>query len=241
MGKIIIGSARSDERGKLSGGKAGDQKQKTAEDYSGEVSMQNFYHHKKGWYILRWKDAVYAEECAKAMHRACNNPNIGYDQNQRTGILKVGTNTATKTECDCSALVRQCIKEAAAVDPGNFTTFNEVEILRKTGLFAEKIKYKSGTPLYNGDILVTCSRGHTAVVVSALPRIHTVINTSYFPQYFGKSASIVDALASLGVNASKENRSKIAAANGIPSYSGTAQENTYLLNLLKHGKLIKPE
>ena len=239
MAKIIIGSARMGENGRTTGGKAGDQKQKTAEDYSGEVSMQNFYLHKKGWYILRWKDAAYAEECAKAMHRACNNVNIGYDQNQRTGILKYGTRTTTKTECDCSALVRQCIKEAAAVDPGNFTTLNEVEILRKTGLFAEKIKYKSGTPLYNGDILVTCSKGHTAVVVSALPRIHTVMNTKYFPQYLGKSASLVDALASLNINASKENRKKIAAANGIQSYSGTAQENTYLLNLLKHGKLIK--
>ena len=239
MGKIIIGSARSDERGKLSGGKSGDQKQKNAEDYSGEVSMQNFYLHKKGWYILRWKDAVYAEECAKAMHRACNNPNIGYDQNQRTGILKAGTNTTTKTECDCSALVRQCIKEAAAVDPGNFTTSTEVTILKSTGLFQAPIKYRSGTPIYNGDILVTCSKGHTAVVVSAIPRVPTLETVKYYPPYLGKSASIVDALASLGVNASKDNRSKIAAANGIPSYSGTAKENTYLLNLLKHGKLIK--
>lgn len=241
MGKIIIGSARLGENGSVTGGKAGDQKQKTAEDYSGEVSMQNFYLHKKGWYILRWKDAVYAEECAKAMYRACNNKNIGYDQNQRTGILKYGTRTTTKTECDCSALVRQCVKEASAVDPGNFTTDSEVAVLKKTGLFAEKIKYKSGTPLYNGDILVTCTKGHTAVVVSALPRIQTLINTSYFPQYFGKSASIVDALASLGVNASKDNRRKIAAANGMAAYSGTAKENTTLLNLLKQGKLIKPE
>jgi len=241
MGKVIIGSARISENGSVVGGKAGDQKQKSAEDYSGEVSMQNFYHHRKGWYILRWKDAAYAEECAKVMRRACNNVNIGYDQNQRTGILKHGTNTTTKTECDCSALVRQCVKEAAAVDPGNFTTLNETEVLRKTGLFAEKIKYKSGTPLYNGDILVTCTKGHTAVVVSALPRIRTVTNTEYFPQYFGKSASIVDALASLGVNASKDNRRKIAAANGISDYSGTYIENVALLERLKQGKLIKPE
>ena len=239
MAKVIIGSARIDERGGLSGGKAGDQKQKTAEDYSGEVSMQNFYLHKKGWYILRWKDPVYAEECAKAMHRACNNANIGYDQNQRTGILKAGTNATTRTECDCSALVRQCIKEASAVDPGNFTTSTEVTILKASGLFQPPIKYRSGTPIYNGDILVTCSKGHTAVVVSAIPRVPTLETAKYYPPYLGKSASIVDALASLGINASKDNRKKIAAANGIPSYSGTAQENTYLLNLLKHGKLIK--
>lgn len=239
MAKIIIGSARSDERGKLSGGKAGDQKQTTQDDYSGEVSMQNFYLHKKGWYIMRWKDAVFAEECAKAMQRACNNPNIGYDQNQHNGILKAGTRTSIKTECDCSALVRQCVKEAAAVDPGNFTTSTEVTILKATGLFQAPIKYRSGTPIYNGDILITCSKGHTAVVVSAIPRIPTLEPDKYYPPYLGKSSSIVDALASLGVNASKDNRSKIAAANGIHSYSGTAQENTYLLNLLKHGKLIK--
>jgi hypothetical protein len=239
MAKIIIGSARIDERGKLSGGKTGDQKQTTQDDYSGEVSMQNFYLHKKGWYIMRWKDAAFAEECAKAMQRACNNPNIGYDQNQRNGILKAGTRTSIKTECDCSALVRQCVKEAAAVDPGNFTTSTEVTILKATGLFQAPIKYRSGTSIYNGDILITCSKGHTAVVVSAIPRVPTLETVKYYPPYLWKSASIVDALASLGVNASKENRSKIAAANGIPSYSGTAQENTYLLNLLKHGKLIK--
>ena len=241
MAKVIIGSARLGENGSVTGGKAGDQKQKTAEDYSGEVSMQNFYLHKKGWYILRWKDPAYAEECAKAMHRACNNANIGYDQNQRTGILKAGTRTTTKTECDCSALVRQCIKEAAAVDPGNFTTSTEVTILKASGLFQPPIKYRSGTPIYNGDILVTCSKGHTAVVVSAIPRVPTLETAKYYPPYLGKSASIVDALASLGINASKDNRTKIAVANGMATYSGAAKENTTLLNLLKQGKLIKPE
>lgn len=239
MAKIIIGSARMGENGRTTGGKAGDQKQTTKDDYSGEVSMQNFYLHKKGWYIMRWKDSAFAEECAKAMQRACNNPNIGYDQNQRNGILKAGTRTSIKTECDCSALVRQCVKEAAAVDPGNFTTSTEVTILKATGLFQAPIKYRSGTPIYNGDILVTCSKGHTAVVVSAIPRVPPLETVKCYPPYFGKSSSIVDALASLGVNASKDNRMKIAAANGIPSYSGTAKENTYLLNLLKHGKLIK--
>lgn len=240
MGKIIIGSARIDERGKLSGGKAGDQKQTTQDDYKGEVSMQNFYHHKKGWYIMRWLDPVYAEECAKAMYRACNNKNIGYDQTQRSSILLHGTMSTVKTECDCSSLVRLCVREASAQDPGNFTTADELVALRKTGLFAEKIKYKTGTPLYNGDILVTCVKGHTAVVVSALPRIKNTLDVKYYPQYFGKDTSIVNALVSLGQNASKEQRKKIAAANGIQDYTGTAKQNTTLLSLLKKGLLIMP-
>ena len=80
MAKIIIGSARVDERGRYSGGKAGDQTGK-------EVSTQDFYMHKKGWYVLRPKKASVANGIANAMSRACHNPNIGYDQNNRFGIL----------------------------------------------------------------------------------------------------------------------------------------------------------
>ena len=44
MATIMIGSARINERGKLSGGVAGDQKQvSSANDTKGEVSMQPFY------------------------------------------------------------------------------------------------------------------------------------------------------------------------------------------------------
>lgn len=61
----------------------------------------------------------------------------------------------------------------------------------------------------------------------------------YYPKYKGKSKSLVDALKSLGINSSKGNRKKVASLNGIKNYSGTASQNTKLLNLLKRGKLIK--
>lgn len=61
----------------------------------------------------------------------------------------------------------------------------------------------------------------------------------YYPCYKGKSSSIVDALKSLSINSSKSNRKKIASLNGIKNYSGSASQNTKLLNLLKKGKLIK--
>lgn len=63
--------------------------------------------------------------------------------------------------------------------------------------------------------------------------------TVYYPKYKGKSKSLVDALKSLGINSSKSNRKKVASLNGIKNYSGTASQNTKLLNLLKRGKLIK--
>ena len=52
--------------------------------------------------------------------------------------------------------------------------------------------------------------------------------------------SIVTALNSIGATSSFAYRSKIAKANGIKAYVGTAKQNTTMLNLLKNGKLIKP-
>lgn len=61
----------------------------------------------------------------------------------------------------------------------------------------------------------------------------------YYPAYTGDSGSIVTALNSLGIDSSKENRAKIAYANGIIDYAYTPEQNIKLLNLLKAGKLIR--
>ena len=167
----IIGSARIDERGKASGGKAGDQKQTTTPDYKGEVSMQNFYVSSKGWYILRAKNPSVASNIALAMTIACNNPNIGYNQAKRLDIIKAGTHATQPTSCDCSSLVRQCVRESG-IEVGNFTTANEASVLMATGQF-EKLTYKQGTALFLGDILVTCVKGHTVVVTSGNTRTNT--------------------------------------------------------------------
>lgn len=62
---------------------------------------------------------------------------------------------------------------------------------------------------------------------------------SYYRKYTGKSTSLVDALKSLKVSSSFEYRKKIATKNGIKNYTGTAAQNTKMLNLLKQGKLKK--
>lgn len=168
----IIGSARIDERGKASGGKAGDQKQKTSPDYKGEVSMQNFYDVGKWGYVVRAKNPDTAAKIALAMTIACNNPNIGYNQARRLDIIKAGVYATSQTSCDCSSLVRQCVREAG-IEVGNFTTANEVSVLMATGQF-EKIAYTKGMKLYLGDILVTKTKGHTVVVTSGATRSASV-------------------------------------------------------------------
>lgn len=160
---VTIGSARIDENGHISGGKAGDQTGR-------EVSTQAFYVHSKGWYVLRPKSASVANKIASSMKQACANDNFGYDQGNRLDCLKYGTNSKVKTECDCGTLVRLCVKEASGKDPGNFNTANEVSVLQATGLFEPTMTYKSGMTLYTGDILVTKTKGHTVVVTSGASR-----------------------------------------------------------------------
>ena len=161
---VVIGSARIDEHGNLAGGKAGDQTGK-------EVSAQNYYNHSKGWIGLRPKMSEIADKQVQAMKDACANNNIGYDQNQRLGVvdnlLKAGSirNITTKTEADCSSLVRAVVIEATGIDPGNFTTSNEVSKLMATGLY-DKVEINGEKDCRKGDILVTKRKGHTAIVIS---------------------------------------------------------------------------
>lgn len=170
---VYIGSARVDERGKYSGGQKGDQKQTSTNDCKGEVSQQPFYVHSKGWYVLRPKKPKDAQEIARAMIRACNNINVGYSQSDRLGIVKDGTASTKPTNGDCSSVVRQCVKEATGKDAGNFNTSNEVSCLEKTGVFEKAVPYTKGMPLLAGDVLVTKTKGHTAIVTSG----DTVIDT----------------------------------------------------------------
>ena len=166
--KIVVGSARVDENGKLSGGKAGDQTGK-------EVSTQPYYMHSKGWYCYRAKDAKVAAHLASAMKDACDNNNIGYDQGERSTVIlqlrRYGTlkGIETKTEADCSSLIRACCIEAG-FDTGEFNTASEGAALANTGMFEERKSVTSSTELFDGDILVTKTKGHTVIVVSGNPR-----------------------------------------------------------------------
>ncbi len=76
--------------------------------------------------------------------------------------------------------------------------------------------------------------------VNELCGVSTAPKVQYFTKYNGNSASIVAALNSIGATSSFAYRKKIATANGIKLYAGTAAQNTQMLNLLKQGKLIKP-
>lgn len=164
-----FGSARHDENGKYTGGKKGDNIQTSSPDYTGECSQQKAYKHSKGWYVYRPKQGYLAKRLAQAMITLCNNKHIGYNQNTRK---VVDINTTTDCGIDCSTAVRSCIIAAGLKDTGNFTTANEAGMLEKTDDY-DKVTFTSLSNLYEGDILVTKTKGHTVIVTQGKLRTGT--------------------------------------------------------------------
>ena len=64
-------------------------------------------------------------------------------------------------------------------------------------------------------------------------------NIVYFKKYTGKKEGIVAILDDKGYDSSFESRKKIAKLNGISDYTGTAEQNTKMVRLIREGKLIK--
>ena len=173
---VWVGSARVDERGKASGGQAGDQKQTSTPDKSGEVSIQEWYLHSKGWVVLRAKDPEAREKIARDMEFACDNPLIGYDQSENTTLYEVAktvgfdcSRVRRKCETDCARLVRVCVLYAG-IDAPDFYTGNLVEALKGTGAFdvyKDDEHCKKSSLILRGDILCTRTTGHVVVALSS--------------------------------------------------------------------------
>lgn len=106
--------------------------------------------------------------------------------------------------------------------------------------------------LHNGKIKIfhqTSSLGHAGVETITADGIIGVFTPNnllseqeekYFIKCNYKGFSIVDGLKSIGANSTYAYRCKIAKANDIVNYRGTATQNLKMLSLLKRGKLIKP-
>lgn len=162
---VRFGSARIDENGNASGGKAGDQTGR-------EVAIEPWYLHRLGWVVIRAKTAAMREKIAKDMEWACANPYIGYDQGQNTtlwmAVKPLGFNCSkveVYCETDCARLVRVCVWYAGS-KPADFYTGSAVSALKATGDFEilTADKYcKSSDYLLRGDILCTRSKGHIVV------------------------------------------------------------------------------
>ncbi|MBE6591157.1 MAG: N-acetylmuramoyl-L-alanine amidase [Ruminococcaceae bacterium] len=70
-----------------------------------------------------------------------------------------------------------------------------------------------------------------------LPSEEPLDKQDYYPAAPYKGRSIVDGLKSVGERSDFAFRGRLARLNGIEDYKGLASQNSYLLNLLKKGKL----
>jgi hypothetical protein len=232
---VQFAGACHDENGKYTGGKAGDQTGK-------EIRITSAYKHSLGWRTFRYPKANIAEAIGNNAKKIANNDNYGYDQGQRnTGYEATKAadwdpdKVTTPCELDCSSDARTAIACALKKEVKDFTTANEASVLLSLG-FEEVTGIKLSESKL-GDVYVTKTKGHTEIVCSGSAASDD--DTAYYTKYTGTSVSIVTALKSIGVTSTLAFRKKIAAANNITPYTGTAAQNTKMLNLLKQGKLKK--
>lgn len=241
MSTVKIGNAVSDERGKASGGKQGDQTGK-------EIRIQDWYVSGTGWSdLLVCQDEIMALKAAEIMEQICNNKNYGYNQDKRWdgyySILKKGI-AAGKGDFDCSSLCLACyILAGLKIKPEGYTG-NMKKILLDTGKFKvfTANKYLKTSAYAKRGALYLREGHHVAMALDNGSEYNkpVEVKATYYPKYTGKTVSIVDALNSIGVNSALTFRKNIAAANGIAGYKGTEAQNLKMLSLLKQGKLIKP-
>lgn len=231
--KVMIGHASQSEKG-TKYGLVGDQTGK-------EVCTREWY--SKPWqYCIRFKDPKKAEIVASNIEKACANDLVGYDQSQRLTLYEQYMKTkdiskiSVGCECDCSSLVSLCCIIAGANIPASCTTSNLKNKLAATNqvvVYTESKYLANSANLKRGDILLK-EGSHVVVCLTDATN-----NPSYYPKYMGTSGSILLALQTVGESdTSMDHRKKIAAANGIKNYSGTAEQNTTLVNKLKNGSLV---
>lgn len=175
MATVYIGGASIDERGKASGGQAGNQTGR-------ELRKQAYYDHTKGWYVFRARNPLVREDIAVAMENSIANRNIGYDQLQNqtlwNQIKSKGydpTRATTPCETDCARLVRVCVAygfDQNGLDASTVPDWYTGTLPKLIMGLGEFVKYtdnkhcKGGRSLARGDILCTRSKGHTVVALN---------------------------------------------------------------------------
>lgn len=185
---IKIGMAAKDERGRYSGGKAGDQTRK-------EVYVRTWY--SRPWdRVIRINDASVREKFARSVEDICRNDNIGYSQSSRLSLWAAASEQGWKVSeirkpcnCDCSSLIAVAARSAGLTIPRDVWTGNlESAFLRVGGVtvLTEPRFLTSDAYVLRGDILLNTLH-HVAVALEDGPQAENVpevakINTSGYPE-----------------------------------------------------------
>lgn len=249
---IKCGWASIDERGKVSGGKPGDQTGK-------EVKIGNWYNFGQD-VVIRAKSAKVAAKMAKACKFLCRSDYPGYNQGQRTTLYdeleKVKFDyTKLKKKCntDCSAYMGAVARCAGIKVSKNIWTGNMVAAFKATGKFEilTSAKYlTSDKYLKTGDIIVnqathvimaledgSKAKGYAGTYPSLPTKGYIckgdkgtrVTNLQKFLKWYGVYSSKVDGIAGAGTDkAIREfQRKEYLTVDGAFGKSSLAKAKTY--------------
>ena len=203
---IKIAHASIDERGKATGGAAGDQTGR-------EVCIRDWY--TASWdVVLRPKTSTIAEKSAKFMEQVCANNAVGYDQWQRNSLFEQAkkvnfdaSKITVKCECDCSSLIHVAVIAAGVNVPygsNGFTTSTMTNKLVASGNYEKLTDSKyltSDKYLKRGDILVNVG-SHTVMVLENGSGVSNVVSST------STSAISVGTVVSIAKNATYYNSTK---------------------------------
>lgn len=197
---VLIGHASIDEKGRISGGIAGDQTGK-------ELCIRSYY---VGSFtlVLRCKDSAKAELMARACEAGCANPYIGYDQSQRNTLraqaIAAGWDLSkikTYCETDCSAFISVCAECAGIPIPYSGSNAPTTSTMRaaftKTGMFdvlTDRMYLTSSNYLKRGDILVKPG-SHTVMILVDGQKSAEAAQKNHIPSYaIGKTYTLQENL-----------------------------------------------
>jgi N-acetyl-anhydromuramyl-L-alanine amidase AmpD len=92
----------------------------------------------------------------------------------------------------------------------------------------------------NGMINITSQKGSAGSWINPNDNVESTATAPTYPAISYTGNSIVDGLKSIGAPSDFDSLRRIAIKNGMNTFTGTANQNTTLLNKLKAGNLIKP-
>lgn len=141
--------------------------------------------------------------------------NVNNSVNNLSNVVETGFSSVQSQISDVSSSLTESITKVQSTVTGNTNAINNI------------VKTQTNTSVS------TTKTNTSASTTSNKTTSNTIKATSY------TGNSIVDGLKSVGVNSSYSYRQQLAQANGIKNYTGSASQNTTLLNLLKQGKLVK--
>ena len=130
------------------------------------------------------------------------------------------------------------IKDENKINENPIISLNEPKKEEKQAPINQNIEKNQNNPTQN--ISNNLKQTNNPAMNSSLKQSQNTVKEDqeyFFSSYNG--GSIVDALKSISVDSSYNYRSKLAQNNNINNYHGTYEQNIYLLNLLKKGKLKK--